>query len=130
MDKQYLLDVARYNTNLWWGKIRAVYTRVGNVPAVELNNRLKAKMGYALLHEEPTQQIISLSTEYFWHNTEGFVKLVIPHELMHVAAWRLYKESGHGKDWKLMMQAFGLPSTSTLEGFYNPTHAARKAARA
>lgn len=123
MDLNYLNEVAQFNSRRWWKKIQANYPSVGDVPSVRLNKRLKARMGYAQMYcgkEEQNLEFVSLSVDFFWLNTQKFVDLVIPHELMHIAAWRVFADKGHGKAWKKMMREFGLPDTATLNGFTLP----------
>ncbi len=40
-----------------------------------------------------------------------FAKDVIPHECAHFVASRVFKEHNHGKPWKQIMAALGLPTT-------------------
>lgn len=119
MDKKYLADVAQYNAVRWWTRIGKAYPSIGLIPAIKLNGRMWARFAYASMYlpEDRHEEYISLSTENFWYNTDKFASLVIPHELMHIAAWRVYEDKGHGYNWKKMMREFGLPDTSTLEGF-------------
>ena len=40
-------------------------------------------------------------------NREKFIERTVGHECAHLIAYRLFKHRGHGKPWKLVMQAIG-----------------------
>lgn len=121
MDKTYLLEVATYNVRRWWKRIQAHYPTVGDAPTVKLNNRLKTTAGRAFLEEG----YIDLSTELFWEYTDRFTQDTIPHELAHIAAYRLYGDEGHGKGWYSVINTLDI-NTTRLHNMVNSRWSNRK----
>ena len=88
-----------------WNRFHSIYgNKIGNKPLVKLNKRLKTTAGrcfyelgyidlcYNLLNQLPHQ----------------YRDEIIPHELAHMVAWRLYKDPGHGPQWKGVMVQYGI----------------------
>lgn len=124
MNKAYLQDVADYWGRIWWAKIVAVFPELGTHtrPSIKLNNRLKTTAGRAFFEEN----YIDLSTELFWEHTLNFTQDTIPHELAHIAAYKVFGDEGHGRGWKMTLQRVGI-NTTRLHHLVNSQHAARKA---
>lgn len=124
MDKAYLQDVADYWSKIWWSKIVTVFPELRNHtrPPIKLNNRLKTTAGRAFFEAN----YIDLSPELFWEHTENFTQDTIPHELAHIAAYRVFGDEGHGTGWKMTLQRVGI-KTTRLHHMVNSAHAKRKA---
>lgn len=124
MDRSYLQDLADTWGRIWWAKIVAVFPELGTHtrPPIKLNNRLKTTAGRAFFEEN----YIDLSTELFWEHTENFTQDTIPHELAHIAAYKVFGDEGHGMGWKMTLQRVGI-KTTRLHHMVNSQHAARKA---
>lgn len=76
-------------------------------PYAKLNGRLKTTAGRAWLE----YNFIDLSTELFLQHQEAFCAIIIPHEVAHIVAYRLYNDPGHGTAWKkIMREVYGLPA--------------------
>ena len=121
MDKNYLLDVATFHTRVWWNRFVAKHPNLGEIPRVKLNGRLKTTAGRAFLEDH----YIELSPELMWEHTEQFCRDTIPHELAHLAAYRLTGDEGHGRGWKDIVREFNIP-TSRLHNMVNSKWANRK----
>jgi len=65
-----------------------------------MNARLTATGGRAFLQDGK----IDLSCYLMTNNMDNYKTEIIPHELCHIIAWRLYGDKGHGKGWKYVMQ--------------------------
>lgn len=88
-----------------WDKLRRAFgDSVGDIPSVQWSSRMTKTAGLAYIEEG----FIRLSSPVFWKYPEGFILEIVPHELAHIAAWRRFKEGGHGKAWKDCMLALGL----------------------
>lgn len=124
MDRSYLQDVADHWSKIWWAKIVAVFPelRTHTRPPIKLNNRLKTTAGRAFLEHN----YVDLSVELFWEYTEEFTQDTIPHELAHIAAYKVFGDEGHGNGWRTTLQRAGI-KTTRLHSMVNSTHAKRKA---
>lgn len=78
--------------------------QVGAIPGVEWSKRMTKTAGVALLEDGK----IRLSSPLFWQYPEGFIVEIVPHELAHIAAFRIFGDNGHGQGWRQCMQALGL----------------------
>jgi predicted SprT family Zn-dependent metalloprotease len=91
-----------------WANLRKLYgDKVGAEPNVEWSKRMKKGLGVAYYNNPEKPDFIRLSVPNFWAHPEAYVLEVIPHELAHIAAWRLFEHSGHGKPWREIMDALG-----------------------
>jgi predicted SprT family Zn-dependent metalloprotease len=97
-----------------------------SVPTVLYSNRLKTTAGQAYCEAYP--QYIELSTEMLWYNLPEFERVIIPHELAHLAAFSAFADCGHGDGWRTVMHSLGLPA-DRCHTLTNPLHTARKRAR-
>lgn len=102
---QVLADRSAHET---WAILHNLYPNVLNniTPRVIFNNRLKTTAGRAFLEKDP--QYIDLSTELMEQYPEEFCRVIIPHELAHIAAYNVYNDHGHRKGWKTIMNQLGL----------------------
>lgn len=112
----YISDMAQ-NFEMWrphmrkahieaWSKLREKLPCIGGIPSVEWSNRMTKTAGMAYVEEG----FIRLSSKVFWQYPEGFILEIVPHELAHIAAWRAFKEGGHGKGWKTCMGFLEIPA--------------------
>ena len=91
-----------------WLRLRTMYgAKVGKQPTIVLNNRLRSTAGRAFLHDSKIDISYKLLIEFPAH----FAKDTIPHECAHFVASRVFGEDNHGKPWKQVMAALGLPTT-------------------
>jgi len=100
-----LLNIAQVSGTESWNIFANIFKLTTTMPKIILNNRLKSTAGRC----DYTTRIIDLSTSMFAENIPEFKRVIIPHELAHAVAWDKYKDSGHGPDWKYVMERFGLP---------------------
>lgn len=132
MDRNDLFRQAHGIAVETWNTLVNMYPgKLGVFPTVKFNNRLKTTAGRMYVQE----RICELSPEIMEYNLEGFVKEIIPHELIHQVdwdingkTWDLNRIPWHGTTWKQIMVEFGL-SPNRLHSFENPAQAKRKAAR-
>ena len=118
MNTDHLLPMAQKAAHIHWQKLRAQHKNLGpNIPVIKLNNRFKATAGKCYIEE----RIIDLSTELFYYHAEHFVKVIIPHELIHQVDYDLNGRSKqwHGPKWKSLMVQYGLPP-DTYHSLKNP----------
>lgn len=121
-DLSYLHDVAQYNIARWWKRIRRVYPSLPETPpSFKLNNRLKTTAGRAWLN----QYMIDLSVELFDEHTQYFADDTIPHELAHIAAFKVYGDPGHGIGWYTVLKSAGI-NTNRLHKMINTKHEYRR----
>lgn len=101
-----LQTLAEHRVAAVWAKFCKYYgTRLNqSMPVVSLNNRLKTTAGRSFYEIRK----IDLSTTLFSEHTHNFLTDTIPHEVCHQVAWDIYKEKGHGPDWKHTMRVFGI----------------------
>lgn len=71
-----------------------------------MNNRLTKTAGRMFVLERE----MHLSTKLFHHYQAEFVKVIIPHELIHMVDYDLngMPTRWHGPNWKQLMVAYGL----------------------
>ena len=91
-----------------WARLRTMYgAKVGKKPTIELNTRLRTTAGRAWLHDNKIDICYKLLIVFPKH----FAEDTIPHECAHFVAHRVFGEENHGKPWKAIMAALGLPTT-------------------
>lgn len=88
----------------WAAANRHFGSDIGEMPAVKMNSRLTAIAGRAWLSSD----FIDLSCYLMEQYPEVIKAETIPHELCHFIAWRLYRDKGHGPEWKYVMREMGL----------------------
>ncbi len=99
---EYFWDVA---VGIWGAKI-------GTLPMVRINTRLTACGGRAW-HlnckgvSTRAQEYVEYSAYLMQNNPEEYAVEVIPHELAHIIEHRLYNKSGHGPNFKYVMERLG-----------------------
>jgi predicted SprT family Zn-dependent metalloprotease len=113
MTKKDLLNILQNHTNVIWDSLCEMYPRLTkyNPPIIELNGRLYKTAGRC--HQE--DNIIQLGTKFLTHSVEYrdiMTDVILPHEIIHQVDYNLFGESeakcGHGKNWKMIMQQYGL----------------------
>jgi predicted SprT family Zn-dependent metalloprotease len=88
-----------------WNTLEGSFGKgVGKLPAGKWNTRLRSTAGRAIIEKG----YIELSSKLFQVYPEGFIIDIIPHELAHIAAYRVFQDDGHGKGWHSMMDALGI----------------------
>lgn len=90
--------------NMFWNRAKRAFPDIGIIPEVKLNKRLTSTAGRAFLERD----YIDLSVYLLGRNTDTFKKEIIPHELCHMIAWRVYGDKGHGKAWYAVMKHLGV----------------------
>jgi SprT protein len=104
-DLDKLHNWAVFHGVIFWRKAQAFYgIRIGAMPKVIMNSRLTSTGGRTFLEEYK----IDLSCFLMERNSETFKNVIIPHELCHLIAYKLYGDKGHGKPWKKVMVEMGL----------------------
>ena len=89
----------------WWNHCTRIFgVSIGKMPTVEMNARLTATGGRAFLKEGR----MDFSCFLMERNYKEFRDQIIPHELCHFIAYRLFHDDGHGKPWKWCMMRLGL----------------------
>lgn len=122
MNREQMQDFAECALTRTWAKLRGIRPGLSAiVPALKVNNRLKTTAGRAFFIEH----YIDLSAELLAQYPEEFANVIIPHEAAHLAAFAWYKDEGHGKGWKRVMQELGLPP-DRLHTLTNSVHVARR----
>lgn len=53
--------------------------------------------------------VLLFNPDIFLRNKEHFLKIIVPHEVAHLVAFRVFGDTGHGPDWKRVMVRLGLP---------------------
>lgn len=99
-----LQNFAEYHTRAHWNALTTRHGIIKPIPKVILNTRLKTTGGWAY-HEKNE---IELSAGLLWEFPDEYKKTIIPHELIHLIDYILYKNSGHGPTWKDLMRQYGL----------------------
>lgn len=105
MDNAHLLAIAQRTiaqTIVRLHKLYPQFTR--DCIDVKLNNRLKTTAGRCWIETG----LIDLSPSLMRENLDEFVRVTIPHEVAHQAAWDLFEEPAHGRAWKQIMRALDL----------------------
>lgn len=88
-----------------WARLRAYSPKAGPIPGLEWSKRMTRSAGMAYIEEGK----IRLSVPLYHQFPEGYILEIVPHELAHVAAWRIFQDPGHGEGWKRCMHdALGL----------------------
>jgi len=107
MTSQELGEAVAAKADATWLRLRKLYPALSPIrPAVKYNKRLKTTAGRAFVERNP--QEIDLSTDLLWQHTDEMINQVLPHEYAHLVAYTIFKDSGHGTAWKLIMQQLGL----------------------
>lgn len=91
-----------------WAKGCRAYPELKKFPKPFLvyNNRLKTTAGRCFF--DKGQAKIDLSTSLLWKHQQEFKNEIIPHEVAHDIAYKLFQDEGHGPDWKRVMISLGL----------------------
>jgi ATP-dependent exoDNAse (exonuclease V) alpha subunit/predicted SprT family Zn-dependent metalloprotease len=92
-----------------WHIARQKFDDIGPMPILTFESiRNKKTVGRAYLRRNK----IALNPVWCAVEDEEILSSItnetIPHEICHFIAWRLHKDNGHGKDWKLAMMKMGL----------------------
>jgi len=127
MDKKTQAELQTLGTDaltICWNKLLNMYgLKIKTQPAIIINNRFKTTGGVC----KADIRVIELSSEMFYYNQAEYVKVIIPHEAIHLADWDLHNNIGHGPTWKRLMVEYGL-KPDRFHTLHNPLHTMRKAA--
>lgn len=111
--KTQLQRIAQLSANRAWERLalRWPQSKLGMVPIVVMNGRLKTTAGRAWLEAGKIDLSVSLMTDF----PRQFCMDTVPHECAHIAAFRVFgyglqRGESHGKPWAMMMQDLGLPA--------------------
>ena len=122
MDNAHLLTVAQRTVAKTIRRLNKLYPQFTRDRIdVKINNRLKTTAGRCFIE----MGYIDLCPSLMRENLDEFIKVTIPHEVAHQAAWDLFEEPAHGKPWKLIMLALDLEPTP----WHHMTTAAQRAKR-
>jgi predicted SprT family Zn-dependent metalloprotease len=95
-----------------WLRFRAIYPQLPRKPPkVIIKSYLREDMAYALIR----QNTIKISEKFFASNFELFCNEIIPHEVAHCVAFKIYGDVAHGKKWRKCMKQINLQPLQ----FYN-----------
>lgn len=102
-------------TAYWIGRAREITgasQRRLPVPEVRLDLRGRAA-GQAVFARRSWRCHIRLNAALLASHPEEMLAETVPHEVAHVAIYRLYgaKAKPHGREWKALMQAFGVDAS-------------------
>ena len=94
-----------------WGE------KIGTMPDVRINTRLTACGGRAWhirCEGVPTRahEYVEYSAYLMLNNRDEYQAETIPHELAHIIEHRLYDKSGHGANFKYVMEILGCKGTT------------------
>jgi len=124
MDTTTLHNVMAQATATCWLGLRAQYgKRVGKMPELYFNNRLRTTAGRAHINGN----IVELATKLVPEFPQEYIKVIIPHELAHIVAYRVFGEENHGLPWKQIMANMGL-STSPYHNLFQIRNARQQRA--
>jgi len=114
--------------NLVWQELCHLYPQLRDMPrpAVKYNKRLKTTAGRAFIDSKPPY--FDLSNDLLWQYPDTVIEDTVPHELAHIAAYIVFGDCGHGKDWKSVMVAINRPP-AVYHNMLNSRHEARKLQR-
>jgi len=106
-NKELMLEFSIKHAKYYWRLALKKFPELkhyGDMPEFKMNARLTAIGGRAWLDSN----FIDLSCYLLERNWETYKKEVIPHELCHFIAYRLFDDKGHGLNWKYVMEEMGL----------------------
>ena len=113
VDRNILTADLNKRAAIIWEALCEIHPRLvkHDVPEVRLNGRMWRCAGQAFLASD----YITISPKFY---DAGFStrmnKIILPHELIHMADWYLFgaseKKCGHGKNWAKIMVELGLPA--------------------
>jgi SprT protein len=106
MDENKLQTIAEESVRFAWARFQRIYKLTKPCPRVILNKRLKVTAGRCDLD----LRVIDLCPSMFAENISEFERVIIPHEVAHQVAFDIFKDIGHGPDWKRVMVSIGLPA--------------------
>jgi predicted SprT family Zn-dependent metalloprotease len=103
------------SVKLWWNKAYSIWgNKIGVCPPVKFNKRLTKTAGRAFMlipknaiNFPYMKEEIDFSLKLFMDNVENYHTNIIPHELAHFIAFRVYSETNHGMPWKKVCQMLG-----------------------
>jgi predicted SprT family Zn-dependent metalloprotease len=115
MNRKDLLIIIQNQTAIIWDNLCEIYPALVkyNPPIIKLNGRLYKTAGRCLQEDN----VIELGTKFFDHSIQYrdiMTEVILPHEIIHQVDYNLFGLSeakcGHGHNWKLIMENYGLPA--------------------
>ncbi len=101
-----MLESVQYKASRFWrNAIRIFGKEIGFMPEIKMNSRFTACAGRANFFTN----LVEISCYFMENDKETTLEIIVPHELCHIIAFRLYKDQGHGTMWKQTMVKCGLP---------------------
>jgi len=114
MDRTKLQQFLTRQTSRVWLRLGESYPELlkFDPPKIKLSGRMWRTAGWCK-QEENT---VELGFKFFLANPDYYnqmITVILPHEIIHQADYNLFGESekkcGHGKNWRAIMIAYGLP---------------------
>jgi predicted SprT family Zn-dependent metalloprotease len=110
-----LLKLLENSSTYWWTKAFTIWgAKIGCKPLIKLNKRLTKTGGRAFMLTPKNQEnhpqlieMIDFSQKLFIANENTYYNQIVPHELAHFIAFRVYGEENHGTDWKTVCKTIG-----------------------
>ncbi len=112
MDRAKLQTLVTSEAETIWDAMCEIYPHLAkfNPPKIELNPYCWKTAGSCF----QDQNRVSLSLKFFKYHFDTMIDVILPHEIAHQVDYNLFGESekrcGHGKNWKMIMLAYGLPA--------------------
>lgn len=111
VDRNILLVDLKKRAAIIWEALCEIHPRLCafDVPDIRLNGRMWRCAGQAFLESD----FITISPKFYdaGYSTR-MNKIILPHELIHMADYYLFGNSelkcGHGKNWQMLMIQYGL----------------------
>ena len=102
----------------WWIKATSIWPTIGKMPVIEMNSRLTSCGGRAFMLTPKNKlnfpdliEKIDFSCYLMEKDYAEYQREIIPHELAHFIAFRVYGEQNHGKAFVDVMQQLGCRGT-------------------
>lgn len=105
MDIKILQEITEFNARRWWRRILAQYPSAGIMPKVRISTRLgngkkpNQRMAQAEFGDD-LPDIITMSAKWMMIAPDKYPDNIIPHELAHIAAYRVFGCNDHGPGWR------------------------------
>jgi hypothetical protein len=125
MDSKVMYEILEYNAKRWWARILRFYPSAGEMPKLRISNRLgvtrstnaSPRYAQAEFFKDGTRggDCITMSAKWMLAKPDVFPDNVIPHELAHIVAWRIYKDPGHGKGWQTVINSVGIKTAQYID---------------
>ena len=106
MNTEYIHWIAENRAAAVWAELREIFPELARTSiGVKINARLRSTAARCFLEHG----YIDVNPRMMAANMDEFIRVIIPHELAHQAAYDLFDDCGHGQAWKDIMIMLGLP---------------------